>query len=172
MKYIKLFENFDSHDPYELMMIPLNKKAEMIIEEIQSDKPNLNLVNDLIILGADLDWRYGDGLESTLLHVATNYGRVEVVRMLIDAGTNLNVQDNIGRTPLHWAAKNGIVKIARMLIDAGANVNVQDKDGQTPLHWAAMYGRVEIARMLIDAGAKKNIPDNKGKTPRDFAVWL
>jgi hypothetical protein len=39
------------------MIIPPNKQAEMIIEEIRKSKPNLNLVSDLIVLGANLDWQ-------------------------------------------------------------------------------------------------------------------
>ena len=49
MKYIRLFEDFEPHDPYELMMVPPNKKAEMIMREIEKDEPNLNLVSDLIV---------------------------------------------------------------------------------------------------------------------------
>ena len=56
MKYIKLFENFEDYDPYELMIIPPNKKAEMIIEQIEKgDKTNLNHVGDLITQGANQD---------------------------------------------------------------------------------------------------------------------
>ena len=42
MKYIKLFENFEDYDPYELMITPPNKKAEMLIDEIRKPEPNLN----------------------------------------------------------------------------------------------------------------------------------
>ena len=38
MKNIKLLENFEPYDPYELMITPPNKKAEMIIEEINKKK--------------------------------------------------------------------------------------------------------------------------------------
>jgi ankyrin repeat protein len=169
MKYLKLFENFEPHDPYELMMIPPNKKAEMIMREIESDKPNMNLINDLIVLGANLEWQDEDNFNRTPLHKAAINGRVKIVRMLIDAGADLNVQDEKGWTPLHYPAWAGRVEIARMLIDAGAKLNVQDKWESIPLHYAASNGRVEIVRMLIDAGAKKDIRDNDGKLPYDLA---
>ncbi len=170
MKYLRLFEDFDSYDPYELMIMFPNKKAEMIIGEIYKDEPNLNLVRDLIALGANIDWQNEDNYNYTPLHLAVREGSVEIARMLIDAGADLDVQDTWGsKTPLHEAAHNGRVKIAHMLIDAGANVNVQDGDGETPLHWAAGNGRVEIARMLIDAGSRKDIRDEDGRIPYDFA---
>jgi ankyrin repeat protein len=168
MKYLKLFENFDSYDPYELMIIPPNKKAEMIVKEIYKDEPNLNLINDLIVLGANLDWQDEDDYNSTPLHVAASWGEVEITRMLIDAGANVNLQDKWGKTSLHWAAFYGQVEIVRMLIGAGANVNLQTNGGWTPLHWAARRGEVEIARMLIDAGARKDIPNEDGNLPYDL----
>ncbi len=170
MKYIKLFENFEAHDPYELMMIPPNKKAEMIVREINKDEPNLNLVSDLIVLGANLDWKDEEKYGWTPLHEATIEEKVEIVRMLIGAGANLNLKDNHGNTSLHYAAWNEQgVEIARMLIGAGADVDIQNKRGNTPLHNAARYGKVEIARMLIDVGADKDIRDNVGNLPYELA---
>jgi ankyrin repeat protein len=135
MKYLKLFENFDSYDPYELMIIPPNKKAEMVVGEIKKSKPNLNLVSDLIVLGANLDWQ-DEKWDWTPLHWAAWYGRVEIARMLIDAKADLNLQGEYGWTPLHAAVKYGSVEIVRMLIDAGADVNLQDEDGKLPYELA------------------------------------
>ncbi len=165
MKYIKLLENFDSYDPYELMIIPPNKKAEMIVDECKKDEPNLNLVSDLIVLGANLDWQDEDNYNFTALHRAAGYGRVEIARMLIDAGANLNVQNTWGNTPLRMGAGNGRVEIVRMLIDAGANVDAQDKWGKTSLNVVTYYGNAEIARMLIDAKANVNMQNEWDVTP-------
>jgi ankyrin repeat protein len=170
MKYIKLFENFESHDPYELMIIPPNKKAEMIAEEIYKDLPNLNLVSDLIVLGANVDWQDEDNRGMTLLHNAAWEGSVEIVRMLIDAKADLNVQDEEDAkcTPLHYAAFNGHEKIVRMLINAGANLNVQNGSDSTPLHDAAENEQVKVIKILIDAGARKDIKDEWGQIPYDI----
>jgi ankyrin repeat protein len=99
MKYLKLFENFDSYDPYELMIIPPNKKAEMIVGEIRKNEPNLNLVSDLIVLGANLEWQDEDNYNYTPLHRASIRGKVEIVRMLIDAGADQTILNNKG---LRW----------------------------------------------------------------------
>jgi ankyrin repeat protein len=130
MKYLKLFENFDSYDPYELMIMFPNKKAEMIEAESKKKQPNLNLVQYLITIGANLEWQNDYGL--TVLHFATVRGRVEIVRMLIDAGANLDVQDNSEQTPLHWAAESDRIEIAKLLIGAGAKKDIRDKDGMLP----------------------------------------
>jgi ankyrin repeat protein len=133
MKYLKLFEDFDPYDPYELMMIPPNKKAEMIIGEIYKDEPNLNLVRDLITLGANLEWQDEDNYNYTPLHLAVREGSVEIARMLIDAEADLNLQHTWGsKTPLHEAALWGRVEIAHMLISAGARKDIRDEWGRLP----------------------------------------
>jgi ankyrin repeat protein len=171
MKYLRLFEDFDSYDPYELMIIPPNKKAEMIVGEIYKDEPNLNLINDLIALGANVNWQNGDNYNYTPLHLAVREESVEIARMLIGAGADLDVQDTWGsKTPLHDAALWGRIEIARMLIDAGASVDVQDNDGRTPLHDAAKYGKIEIVKMLIDAKADVNVQDKWDNTPLHWAA--
>jgi ankyrin repeat protein len=173
MKYIKLFENFESYDPYELMILPPNKKAEMIMRECGKSSPNLNLVSDLIVLGANLDWQ-DEEYDETTLHVAARFGEIEIAQMLIDAKADLNLQDEDGETPLHLAAFNGYEEIVRMLIDAGTKLNVQNEDGNTPLHYAVINWHrypttyEEIAEMLIDAGARKDIRNEYDDTPYDL----
>jgi ankyrin repeat protein len=159
MKYLRLFEDFDSYDPYELMIIPPNKKAKMIMDEIKKSESNLNLIQDLITFGANIDWKNEVNHGWTPLHYTARYKSVEIAEMLIDAGADLTVQDNQSRTPLHMAAYQGQLIIVQMLIDAGADVYVQDQWNQTPLHYAAVYSEVEIARILIDAGMDLNVQD-------------
>ena len=167
MKYLRLFENFEDYDPYELMIIPPNKKGEMLVEEIQKPEPNLDLVSDLIALGANLDWQ--DEYGWTALHWCGWYNHLGIARMLIDAGADLNIQNNAGRTALYDCALYNRPEIARMLLDAGADVDVQGMFGSTALHVCARFNHLEIARMFIDAGADLNIQRNDGKLPYDYA---
>ena len=157
-----------SYDPYELMITPPNKKGEMLMQEIKKeDKANLNLVNDLIVLGANLDWQDEEGW--TALHLCANFNHPEILGILIDAGADLNIQDTAGRTALHRCASWNHPGIVRMLIDAGADLNIQDTAGWTALYLCAIWNRLGIARMLIDAGADKTIPTNDGKLPYELA---
>ena len=134
MKYIKLFENFEGYDPYELMITPPGKKAEMIIREIEKEESNMTLVRDLIILGANVDWHDEKGL--TALHVCANGNHLEIAKMLIDAGADLNMQDDDGRTALHICAKWNRPEILRMLIESGADKTIPNNDGKLPYELA------------------------------------
>ena len=169
MKYIRLFESFDSYDPYELMMIPPYKKTEMIIEEIKKGgKANLNLVSDLITLGADLELI--DKYDKTVLHVCASNNEPEILRMLIDAGADVNQKYNNGSTALHDCARLNYPEIARILIDAGADVNDQNNYDYTPLHYCTYpIDSIELTQMLIDAGADKTIPNDNGRLPYELA---
>ena len=61
-------------------------------------------------------------------------GHGDVVRVLIDAGVDVNEADDEGRTALGVAAANGHEVIAVVLIEAGSDVNKAVDHGQTPLH--------------------------------------
>ena len=135
MKYLRLFEDFDSYDPYELMIMFPNKKAEMLIDEIQKeDKVNLNLVRDLITLGANVDWQ--DDYGRTALHYCAQYDHLDIARMLIDAGADVNIQHSRGWTPLHIFTFYNHLEIVRMLLDAGADKKIPDNEGRLPYDFA------------------------------------
>ncbi|CAH1790766.1 unnamed protein product [Owenia fusiformis] len=87
------------------------------------------------------------------LHMAVNYGNVECVKLLLDAGADTNVKGESGYTPLHAAAISNFVQICEELLVKGSNVNIQNKHGYTPLHLAAWDGHFEIVKLLLDNGA-------------------
>ena len=76
--------------------------------------------------------------------------QVACVRMLLEAGANVNASDQYQMTPLHFAANCGHAKVVAALLEAGADVNRSDSFGMTPLHWAcARYdSEVEPAKLL------------------------
>jgi ankyrin repeat protein len=170
MKYIKLFESFEDYDPYELMITPPNDKTEMIFKEIEKhDKANMNLVSDLITLGANLDWQ-GDG-GWTVIHECTYHNHSRILRILIDAGADLNIQDTDGWSALHLCANQNHPEIARMLIDAGADVNIQDNNGNNPLHLASVYRSDDIVDLLLRNGSDPSIKNNDGRSYKEVMGW-
>ena len=135
-----------SYDPYELMIIPPNKKGEMIIDEIRKeDKANLNLVSDLILLGANLNWQ--DNYGRTALYVSAYWNLPEITKMLIDAGADVNIQHNNGTTALHVYALKNRPEIAKMLIDAGADMNMRNNDGKLPYELARTQELQELLKL-------------------------
>jgi ankyrin len=81
----------------------------------------------------------------TPLLYASRDGRMEIARMLLDAGADINVRDANDITPLIAAITNNHPDVARYLIERGADIKAVDWYGRTPL-WAA----VETRNMDVD----------------------
>ena len=90
----------------------------------------------------------------TPLYYETRRGHTQVVRLLIEAGADVNLGNSEGRTPLHNAVSGGHCEIVKLLIAAGANLNARAKNVITPLHSAIWGGHLAAAKLLVEAGAK------------------
>ena len=56
---------------------------------------------------------------------------IDVVRLLIDAGADINRQCEHGRTALHMAAAWGHADLVQLLLDRGADSTLVDEEGMT-----------------------------------------
>jgi ankyrin len=112
------------------------------------------------------------GAMTPLLYAARD-GRMDIVRMLLDAGADINQRDANDIPPLITAITNNHPDVARFLIDRGADIKAVDWYGRTPL-WAAVETRnmdvdnatfinsidrvpyLELIQVLLDRGADPN----------------
>jgi ankyrin repeat protein len=101
---------------------------------------------------------------TTALMVTAYHGHIEVARLLIDAGAQLNIAKGKGITALIIAASCGYSDHARLLVDAGADVDLADDSGRTALYFASWKGHLEIVSLLIAAGANVNARTTGGWT--------
>jgi ankyrin repeat protein len=110
--------------------------------------------------------------EATPLHVASDYGQIQVVRRLLGLGANVNARDSVGSSALFTAAggAHADVDVVKLLIDKGADVNARDKFKDTPFHIACLAGRMGVVRALLGAGASVNAIDQAGDSPLQLAV--
>ena len=107
----------------------------------------------------------------TYLHFAAYLGHVDIVKVLIRNGADVNAVDRYMETALHFASKYGHVDVAKVLIQNGANVNAVDKWKKPALHWAARTGHVEVAKMLIRNGANVNAVEEDNWTALHIAAY-
>lgn len=93
--------------------------------------------------------------------------KLEIGRMLIAAGAEVNYRNAWGGTALQWAADEGNPEMVKLLLASKADPNLGDQHGLTPLIAAAHYdgpAHFQIAEQLIRAGAKLELSDAIGKT--------
>jgi hypothetical protein len=87
------------------------------------------------------------------LALAAQFGHVEIVRLLLDAGEDPNRYNPLGghshTTPLHQAAGAGHYELVRLLVERGARLDLKDILWRaTPADWARHAGRTEIEAYL------------------------
>jgi ankyrin repeat protein len=115
----------------------------------------------------------------TPLTLAAREGDIEMTRILVEAGADVNTTAGDGKTALAVAIFNGNYEVASFLVDHKADVNKADAQRFTPLFWAVDRRNMETApnfpwmvttdpmpliRKLLDAGANPNALVNN--TPR------
>ncbi|XP_018648209.1 putative ank repeat-containing [Schistosoma mansoni] len=105
------------------------------------------------------------------LHVVTWLGNVNFVRILLQAGTPVDIRDREGRTPLQLAAWQGHAEICHILLNEGnARVDVVCSQGATALCIAAQEGHLDVCKVLLNANANPSQTDSHGRTPYRVAL--
>eukprot|EP00004_Rigifila_ramosa_P006970 TRINITY_DN1789_c0_g1_i1.p1 TRINITY_DN1789_c0_g1~~TRINITY_DN1789_c0_g1_i1.p1 ORF type:complete len:809 (-),score=207.18 TRINITY_DN1789_c0_g1_i1:137-2359(-) len=104
----------------------------------------------------------------TLLFAASHSGNIDLVRLLLDRGANVQQKDEMESTALHCSITP---EISRLLIHRGADIHAKDKEGQTPLHFAAeTSGDTQLFQTLIELGANVSEKNTDGETPLHLAA--
>lgn len=79
----------------------------------------------------------GKFLQDTPLHLASEAGHTEVVRILLENGGDVNAQDQMnGETPLHLACEAGFSDIIQLLLHHGADTTIENVYKKQALHYA------------------------------------
>lgn len=113
--------------------------------------------------------------------------QVAVLRLLLDAGADIDAPDKNGATALHHAVRHRCPAAVKCLLTAGAAVTVKNKTGSTPFHVAvqsldrretnverAKAAQREIIEAFLEYGVSPSLRDAKGKTVADTArsSWI
>jgi ankyrin repeat protein len=143
---------------------------------------DLETVRRLLDQGVDVHTREAarPNVGRTPLHYsAGSYFRpgarhLDVARLLISSGADVNAEADSGYTPLHVASGLGQTPMVDLLLKAGGNPNALDTRG-TPLHAAVLGGHKEVVELLLKNGARFDIGDSRGTRPLNLlyraAAW-
>ncbi|CAI9718034.1 transient receptor potential cation channel subfamily A member 1 homolog [Octopus vulgaris] len=126
------------------------------------------IVMILLSHGADIMATNDD--EETPIHLASKFGRTNVVRALVKADkTVVKSEDEDSNTPLHIAALHGHDKVGEILINFGADVGAVNNNMWTPLDCAAANGWTHMAMILLDSDSLVDPADKSKTTPLHLA---
>ena len=146
------------------LKIPSSYKYERALHASVRLK-SVELAQIVLDHGSDVDVPDGEGY--TPLFLAPELGApVEVVKLLVERGANIHVDDDSPLWSAIWQVSYGFggMPIVRYLIKQGSHPR--------GLTHAAEGGKLRIVRVLTDLGADVNEVDDQGHTPLDYATGI
>ncbi|KAF2235895.1 ankyrin, partial [Viridothelium virens] len=88
------------------------------------------------------------------LETACQQGKIEIIRLLVHYGANIDRPGEMGRTVLHVMARQGEDKVVNILTSLGASITNVDRQGLAAVHHAAICLEYsDCINPLIQAGA-------------------
>ncbi len=96
-----------------------------------------------------------DGGVTPLLY-AIHFGKLDVAKLLLQKGADVNARTSNGVGPLYEAAGQGQTEIVRSLLERGATVNAKTETACTPLLIGSAMGQLDIVKLLLAKGADVN----------------
>ncbi|KAJ7207026.1 ankyrin repeat-containing domain protein, partial [Mycena rebaudengoi] len=105
-------------------------------------------------------------------HYAASQSRIDIGKLLISRGADINAKDKANQVPLHRAATTGSLGFIRLLLESSeppnkTRLNNADRLGNTPLHLAMDSAHAEVAVALIAAGADREKLNLDQEAPED-----
>ncbi|TMW58748.1 hypothetical protein Poli38472_006893 [Pythium oligandrum] len=105
------------------------------------------------------------------LTLATRFGAIEIVELLVTRGADVTACDESeGRTALHHAAWHNECELIRLLVRHGALVDaIDERHGETPLHVAIKRGHSKAVATLLECRANVHLANRLGSQPTHLA---
>ena len=131
---------------------------------------DLDKLTNLLRRKEEIDVKQLD--ECHLLETAARKGQLEIVRLLLRVGFNVNQSHRIrGCTILHFACLGGHLQIVELLLENGADIDTIAKvANRTPLDVAVLHKKTSITKLLLENGCKTNVRNHKGQTALEVAM--
>ncbi|KAK6173067.1 hypothetical protein SNE40_016598 [Patella caerulea] len=123
---------------------------------LAASKADEILIQLLLTHGAKVNAVCSQGTSPLLKTLLLRHQKSSCVKILLDAGADVNISTVAGRTALHLAVAKSENECVLNILEANANPNAQDKYGKTPLWIAVQENNVQIVELLSKFGGNVN----------------
>ena len=138
--------------------------AEILISTLKLNRPEMAkiLINDRFKSIPKEDM-------TEALIIAARKGYLDIAKLLIEKGADINAADSCGYSILMEACRSGHIDIAKYLIEKGADVNARDMFSRTALMFANNTNRseedcIKLMKLLIENGADTEVENKLTRT--------
>jgi ankyrin repeat protein len=165
------------HQNTELVKLLLSKGVKPDAASAFSAIGNNNMVVLKLLLNAGIKPHYTIHNKTVyLLAHAVNHGNLEIIKMLLENGSDINTTGELGESMLHIAARAGHVSVINFFLEKGLDIHSKDNNGNGLLHYVALNDfsrrrtvsieqKKQIIQLLIDGGCQLEEKNERGQTP-------
>lgn len=171
MHWIKGRSHFLQGLPQLRQMTPGELQGELQRFEIMLE--HWHQAIGLLVQKAPEQLNIADFKKQTPLMLMAEAGDTELVRIMLQAGADPEMQDWQGMTALHSAIKSRVDSCVDALLDHPCRLDQLTFDGQSPLHTAAWTGNLHATRRLLQLAPELAWQRNsQGMTPLERVEYL
>ena len=148
-----------------------NTDATMIQQPmtILCEKRNIEIIRKMVPMMKEIIY---EEQEINPLHVAVEENMLDFAQEMIDAGYDLETENDENYTPLILAIREKNLEMVKLLVENGAEIGDCTTEGELPLNCAVMVESVEIIIFLVEKGANIYQKDGSDICPIQFSFTV
>ncbi len=162
LRYHFRFQRADDHSWHRDWAIRAQTRGLQVLIASEAD------IEEIGAKLTEISEEFEDNSERTGMLLAFSLDRPDVIRLLLNAGANVNYQNAFGKTPLMYAAELDLIEAARLLVTEGANLDLRacrsdctyraevEKNELTGLQYAIHNNSREMIDLLVSNDADTN----------------
>ncbi len=166
----------------EAVLITQNNKkpSSKRFLELKEDEDYLTLLKKVLLFKPRINLPKDNG--RTILFDVITENNIELIKVLINAGADLNILDNKNNSPLSYMIDEGLVITNQkdkeqflerlvFILKFRIDVNTIDDEGKTIFHKAVLANDLDVVEKLLTKKTNLNIKDKQGRTALHHTQW-
>lgn len=155
-----LFDFLTTQHPYEKCSINYHEFNSYDFLQLSTDEQKIKYLDNCINLECEDEH---DGWRP--IHTICRYCSPIIIKYIIDAGVNLECENNQKWRPLHYVCRYSTPEMIKYMIGKGVNLECENENNVRPIHIIAMHSTFEILQLLVNRNIDLECESNDGWRP-------